>query len=296
MEAPKTATAQRSHVDGSQSLARAAELLSHVAHAAEEGARLARLVSLSGFNIATARRLLQALVVGGLLTFDTKSKLYKVGPAIYSYAVKGSAIFSQRELFMPALANIAQRTDDTVLFSIRSGSEAVCLIRREGAFPIRVMSLEEGSRRPLGVGSGSLAILAFLSDDERRRLLEQCAPLYPLYALSEGLVAKGVSEARRMGFSFNPGLIVDGIYGVGVPILRGTHAVASISVAAIASRMTPKRRLEVVRIIREEVAALHEYQAPGGDRVTLPGAEALRPALHPDLVDQPRSHTSQIGS
>ena len=261
---PKNPKVQRGHVDGSQSVARAAELLSHVAHSAADEARLARLVSVSGLNIATARRLLQALVAEGLLAFDAKSKLYKIGPAIYSYAVKGNTIFSQRELFMPVLANIAKRTDDTVLFSIRSGSEAVCLVRREGAFPIRVMSLEEGSRRPLGAGSGSLAILAFLSDDERRQVLEQCAPLYKPYALSEGLVAKGVSEARRTGFSFNPGLIIDGVYGVGVPVLRDDRAVASISVVAIASRMTPKRRLEIVRTIREEVGALSEYQVPGG--------------------------------
>ena len=259
-----TDKAARAHPEGSQSIVRAVELLSHVAACAGSGARLSQIVAVSGLNIATARRILQTLVSEGLLAFDRKSKIYTVGPAIYSFAVKGHALFSHRELFMPALNAIARHTQDTVLFSVRSGAEAVCLVRREGAFPIRVMSLEEGSRRPLGAGSGSLAILAFLTADERAEILRQCAPLYEPFGLSAALVAKGVAEARKVGFSFNPGHIIDGVFGIGVPIFRDGRALASVSVAAIASRMAPSRRQEIVGIIREELAPLSDYEVPDG--------------------------------
>jgi DNA-binding IclR family transcriptional regulator len=257
-------TASLGRVEGSQSIDRAAELLSHVAARADTGARLAELVEVSRLTTATARRILQALVHNGLLTFDRNSKIYKVGPAIYSHAVKGNSLYSQRELFMPALANIARRTDDTVMFSLRIGLEAVCLVRREGAFPIRVMTLAEGSRRPLGAGSGSLAILAFLGEEERARVLQQCSPLYARFGLSEAVVAKGVTDARRTGFVFNPGLIVEGVYGVGIPILHKDRAVASVSVTAIANRMTTRRRLEIVEIVREELAPLSDFKVPLG--------------------------------
>jgi len=248
--------------DGSQSIVRAVELLSHVATCAESGARLSQVAELSGLHIATARRILQTLVSEGLLAFDSKSKLYTVGPAIYSFAVKGHALFSRRELFMPALGAIARRTQDTVMFSVRSGAESVCLVRREGAFPIRVMSLAEGSRRPLGAGSGSLAILAFLGGEDRAELLKRCAPLYEQYRLSAAVVAKDLAEARKAGFSFNPGRIIDGVYGIGVPILKDGIAVASVSVASIANRMTPARRQEIVSVIREELSALPGYELP----------------------------------
>jgi DNA-binding IclR family transcriptional regulator len=248
--------------EGSQSIVRAVELLSHVAARSEEGARLSQIVETSGLNIATTRRILQTLVREGLLAFDVKSKIYTVGPAIYSFAVKGHALFSRRELFMPALDAIARRTHDTVLFSVRSGVEAVCLVRREGDFPIRVMSLQEGSRRPLGAGSGSMAILAFLPTDQRAGAIRQCASQYERFRLSVSDVEQGVTHARRAGFSFNPGQIIDGVYGIGVPILRDGRAQASISVAAIAKRMTPSRRLEIVAIIREELAALPGYEVP----------------------------------
>lgn len=248
--------------DGSQSIVRAVELLSFVADRADSGARLSQVAETSGLHIATARRILQTLASEGLLAFDSKSKLYTVGPAVYSFAVRGHALFSRRELFMPALDSIARRTQDTVMFSVRSGGEAVCLVRREGAFPIRVMSLAEGSRRPLGAGSGSLAILAFLGGEDRAELLKRCAPLYEHYRLSAAVVAKDLAEARKAGFSFNPGRIIDGVYGIGVPILKDGIAVASVSIASIANRMTPARRQEIVSVIREELSALPGYELP----------------------------------
>ena len=249
--------------EGSQSIVRAAALLSHVAACAASGARLSKLVEVSRLNIATTRRILQALVAEGLLAFDAKSKIYTIGPAIYAFAVSGHPVLASRDLFRPVLDAIAKRLDDTVLFSVRGGDEAVCLVRREGAFPIRVMSLQEGSRRPLGAGSGSLAILAFLDADERASILERCAPLYGDYGLSADIVATGVAEARREGFSFNPGRIIDGVYGIGVPVLRDGRAAASISVVAIAARMPPPRRKEIVDVIGEELAILPGYAIPG---------------------------------
>ena len=248
--------------DGSQSITRAFELLAHVASRSETGARLSEIAVASGLHMATARRIMQALVVQGLLAFDSKTKIYSVGPAIFSFAVQGNPWFSRQELFMPALEAIAKRTQDTVLFSIRSGDEVVCLVRREGTFPIRVMSLVKGSRRPLGAGSGSMAILAFLPETERTDILLRCAPLYKPFGLAVSLLSEAATEARRLGFAFNAGLIIEGVYGIGVPLLSHGRAVASISVAAIESRMSPSRREEIIAIICEEVAAISGFDLP----------------------------------
>lgn len=248
--------------EGSQSIVRAVELLDCVASRGDVGIRLSQVVAVTGLNIATARRILQTLVVEGLLVFDSKDKIYTIGPAIYSYAAKSNSLFSIHERFIPLLDNIAQQTQDTVLLSLRSGFESVCLARREGAFPIRVMSLQEGSRRPLGAGSGSLAILAFLPDPERAEVLKKCEPLYVPFGLSLSVISKSIIEARKFGFSFNPGHIIDGVFGIGVPILKDDQVVASISVAAIESRMDPKRRLDIVAIIRRELSSLKDYSFP----------------------------------
>ena len=248
--------------DGSQSIGRALSLISIVAGLGEERARLSDIAERSKLHVATTRRILQALVSDGFLAFDSRSKVYSVGPAIFSYAVMGNPWFARREIFMPILDRIAERTRDTVLFSIRSGSESVCLARREGDYPIRVMSLEAGSRRPLGAGSGSLAILAFLPEDERAAVTDQNAPHFAAFKLSLASVREMVADARRYGFAFNPGRIIDGVYGLAVPLLVHGQAVASISVTAIAARMTPARRQEALKIICQEVSELENIETP----------------------------------
>lgn len=255
-------SATTAHPDGSQSIGRAVQVLAMVARNSDAGLRLSDVVDATKLNMATARRIMQALVHQGLLAFDTKSKIYVIGPAVFSFAVQASAWFARKELFTPVLDRIAQRTSDTAMLSMRSGDEAVCLARREGAFPIRVMSLEAGSRRPLGAGSGSLAILAFIETDERAEIVRRCAPLYETFGLSVDDVAVSAAAARKQGYSFNPGRIIDGVYGIAVPVLSNGGAVGAVSVATIASRMTPARRLEIVDTIRDELASVPNFEVP----------------------------------
>lgn len=242
------------NADGSQSIARALGLLSIVADHGASGVRLSQIAELANLHIATARRILQALAENGFLAFDTRTKYYAVGPAIFSFAVKGSPWFARREVFMPVLDMVAEETRDTVLFSIRSGSEAVCLSRREGEFPVQIMSLVAGSRRPLGAGSGSLAILAFLPREEREAIIAQCAPAYGAFGLSPSDVRAMADDALALGYAFNPARIIKNVYGIAVPILVNGEAVASISVAAIAERLKPARREDIVRKIRHALS------------------------------------------
>ena len=222
------------------------------------------LADASGLKVATARRILQALVAEGLLAFDSKSKVYSVGPAIYSLALTGDEWFARRDLIASVLDKVSRRTRDTVIFVIRSGLEIVCLARHEGAHPIRVLTLDTGSRRPLGVGSASLAILSFLPDAQRNAVLQQCDGLYEAYGLTSQALAKAAVETRRNGFAFIPGHIAKGVYGVAVPLLTDDVPRASISVAAIASRMAPARRQEILGILCEEAALLPNCTLPAG--------------------------------
>ena len=50
------------------------------------------------------------------------------------------------------------------------GIESICLSRSEGDFPIRNQLVKVCVRWPLGVGAGSCAMLAALSDDDIKRI------------------------------------------------------------------------------------------------------------------------------
>ena len=46
-----------------------------------------------------------------------------------------------------------------------SRHDLVCIDRKTGDYPIKVFTVEIGIRRPLGVGAGSIAVLAAMPDD-----------------------------------------------------------------------------------------------------------------------------------
>ena len=160
----------------------------------------------------------------------------------------------------PSLARLAHRTSDTIFLSLRSGSEAICVDRQEGSYPIKALTLKVGDRRPLGVGAGSLALLAFLPDAEVNEIIAANAKqiaAYPNY--SAALLRTMVEATRRQGHSLNDGHVLPEMYAVGVPVFgRNGRAVAALSIAAISGRIQGERRTNLVGWLKLEARTLEQ--------------------------------------
>ena len=227
--------------------------------------RLSELALATGLHKASAYRVLSALVHEGLVEQDL-ARRYHLGAETWILGTAAAPRFDIRQLAAPALDRISEATGDTVFLSIRSGHDAVCIDRREGAFPIRTLTLEIGSRRPLGVGAGSLALLAFLSDDEIERTIVANARELARYSrFTSDDLRSLIAETRASGSSFNDGRIVPGMSAVGVSVFdhRG-RPTASLSCAAISSRMEPDRRASIVAMLIEEATAIATQLNPRG--------------------------------
>ena len=160
---------------------------------------------------------------------------------------------------------LAALSGDTLLLSTRHGLESVCIDREFGSFPIRANYLELGSRRPLGAGAGSLALLAWLPDDEIRAVLDLLAPVfkksYPRIT-RPGLEAE-IGLARQRGYAMILDVVVEQMGGIAVPILSGDgKPVAAISLAALSQRITDRLPLLVPALIK----AGAELSAPYAQR------------------------------
>lgn len=228
-------------------------LLRALATAGPRGLPLSRLAALSGLAPSTVHRLLAQLVRERLARQIEDTRCYALGPVVFELGLAASAQFDMRAVCRPAVERLALQAGDTVYVVIRSGDEAVCVDRQEGPSPIRVVTLQIGSRRPLGLGAGGLAILAALPDDERVALTDRLAPRiaaehdFPGRALRESLAA-----ARRQGYSLIRNRITPGVTAVGVPF-RDTlgRVFGAISIAAINARMSAAR----VAALRPQIAA-----------------------------------------
>lgn len=240
-----------------KSVDRAARLLKAIAAHPYGGATLGDLARETGLGKATTHRLLAALVDVGFVFQDVGNRRYRLGS---TFTALGRNALTQEiaSASQPVLERIAAETGDTVYVSAPEGSAAICLGRAVGAFPIRTLTLSVGDRRPLGVGGGSLALLAAMPDAHIAKVIARNTewnaqfPGYTAQALLDL-----VERTRREGYAYNEGLIVSGMGSVGVAVLNAEGApVASLSVAAITDRVSGTRIGMLADLLRRESAAL----------------------------------------
>ncbi len=253
-----------SPLNGSQSVDRALSLLAMVGRHAGRGASLSALVEDSNLNKPTVRRLLLALMRASLVEQDEETRRYYLGEEAYVLGMLASQRFGLLELCLDSLSALSRKTEDTSFLSIRRGMSSVCVYREEGTYPVRTHALQVGFEHPLGVGAGSLALLAALPDEEVVAALAVNMPIlqarYP--TLPPERIRSDVALSRERGYSLNPGLIVASSWGVGVAIHHPDGRPAgAFSIAAIDSRMSETRQVELARYLKQEAAKVEEKLA-----------------------------------
>lgn len=260
-----------------KTIGRAALVLRALAAGPDAGSRLSEVTERVGLGKATVHRLLGALVDVGFVEYDESERHYRLGYSLFSLGASARR-FHLVDKARPCLVRLAAVTGDTVYLSVRDGDEAVCVDRCTGSFPIRTLTLDIGDRRPLGVGAGSMALLAFETDEEIARVLRVNSLARKEYAgFDDALLERLVSQARENRFVFNDGRIVSAMTAIGVPVRDADERVlAALSIAAIRERMDEKRRDELALFLRDE--ALELARALASRPVTAPRPRRARQA------------------
>jgi len=193
---------------------------------------------------------------------DPESHRYFLGPMVFELGLTAAPRFNLREICHPAMSRIAEATGDTVFLTQRSGLDAVCVDRHEGTFPIKTFTLEIGTRRPLGVGTGSLAILSALPDEEVRDVVMANAPRLPEYGLTPASMFAQVKKAQKLGYAVREMPTLAGVRSIGHALHNQSGiAFAALSVSAISSRMSEKRVSELATMLKNETRLVEKQVA-----------------------------------
>jgi len=240
--------------DTVQSVTRAMEILRVLSYSASSaGMRFSDLQAQSGLSKGTLHRLLKTLTAEGFVEQAAGSRVYYLGLEFLSMGERASNRLDIQAVTQPSLERLVHATGDTVMLTIRSGLDAVCIDRKEGTFPVKVLTQNVGTRRPLGVGSGSLALLAALADTDIENTLRRNNSRLSAYpSLSVQKLRELVSDTRQRGYAFNPGHVLKGMYGIGVTIYLANQPVAALSIAAHYGRMNTERRKTLAAELRRE--------------------------------------------
>ncbi|MGV6874356.1 IclR family transcriptional regulator [Pseudochelatococcus sp. B33] len=240
-----------------KSIARAATVLHVLADMGADGGALTEIARRSGFGKATTHRILAALSDVGFAYQNVATRQYHLGAKLGLLSRRASQ-HDIGSLAQPVLARLAAETGDTVYIQVREGLRSMCIGREQGSFPIRTLSLDVGQSRPLGVGSGSLALLAFLPQEEIDAIIAANARWLKDYPRFTGEELRAlVSSTRKRGYAFIEGQIIPGVNAIAVPVFDAQkHPFASLSVTAIADRIHGERALKLASMLREEAEQL----------------------------------------
>jgi DNA-binding IclR family transcriptional regulator len=243
---------------GASNLARAADILRWIGRSAGAGLRLQELIEQTGLAKATAHRLLGELVALDLVEHDPASNRYHLGIGLFVLGSVAANRFNIVSLAKSSLIRLAELTEDTLYLTVRSRYESVCVDRIEGAYPLKALTTEVGMKQPLGLGSGSIALLMPLDDREVTQIIDanraalQAHPAFDMISLRETL-----RLARQTGYVFRASTRIAEIASISMPIIGlAGSAVAAITISAAESRMSPERRADIATAMREHVDAL----------------------------------------
>lgn len=241
---------------GAQSVQRVATLMRLLALHHREGLRLVDVARIAELERPSAHRLLQAMVALGLA--HQEQRRYFLGPTVFELAVTASPEFDFRKICVHSAAELAERVEDTVYVTVQNGLDAVCVERRVGRNPIRIFTLDVGDRRPMGVGAGSVVMLAAMPREDAEAIITANAARYAQYeGVSEADVRRFVEQAREHGYLARLGRINPEVKTVAAVVTLGTgRPIAGLSVAALESRIPAEREPALVQEMRAQAEAM----------------------------------------
>ncbi|MDI2028260.1 IclR family transcriptional regulator [Saccharopolyspora sp. TS4A08] len=222
------------------------------------GAATTDLARDTGLPRPTAHRLLSSLADEGFVDRDQQTGSWFLGPELYLLGQTAGSRYDVTHQARDSVHRLATKTGESAFFSALRGEETVCLVREDGDFPIRSFVLYEGARFPLGVVSAGLVLLAFQDDAtidaylHRADLTTRWGPEH-----SPESIRERIARTRRHGYALNPGLVVEGSWGMAAAVFdpQGKPAWA-LTLTGIESRFKPSRQPDLGALLLHEAHTL----------------------------------------
>jgi DNA-binding IclR family transcriptional regulator len=224
----------------------------------EAGAATSDLARATELPRPTVHRLLSSLADEGFVDRDRRTGRWFLGPELYLLGQTAGTRYDVTHHARASVHRLATKTGESAFFSALRGAETVCLLREDGDFPIRSFVLYEGARFPLGVVSAGLVILSFLDDAEIDAYFERTdlTAKWGQTHSAEAVRAR-VARTRHDGYAVNPGLVVEGSWGMAAAVFdRSGQPAWALTLTGIETRFRPDRQPELGALLLHEAHTL----------------------------------------
>jgi DNA-binding IclR family transcriptional regulator len=222
------------------------------------------------FPSSTLYRFLDNLTRAGLLRLNPSTKEYRLGAVFIRLGQVAQKGIPLLELCYPLMRRLSSDTGESVFLSIREGREKICVCSVESERrPIRYVP-RPGSVAPLHVGASGRAILAFVSEEELKDLVDKgkLISVTPKTITDKVKLKERLIRIRESGYDYSEGESVVGAWGLGYPILDPTGcACASLTLAGTMLDPLGPRLNTFVEIMKRSVAEIESELWKKGQQV-----------------------------
>ena len=226
------------------------------------------LVNKTGLNIYAVRRFVNLFVNRGYLYQERRGGNYSVGFQLLRFnEVKGSSIIL-KERASPLLEKLGLEIRSTIHMAIFSQNQAVTI----AVVPIKGVLFQimpdEGSRFPLHATSLGKIFLAYLPDQQRRKIVDTLR----LTAFTNNTITNKLKllieleEIRKVGVSFDDEEYEIGVRGAAAPIRdQYSHVVAGVGSLGATIRVSRQKMRRNARQVKDTALQISRLLGYSGE-------------------------------
>jgi DNA-binding IclR family transcriptional regulator len=246
-------------IPGAQSVRRACAILRILAEGREAGVALSEVARVTGVPRPTVHRIVGVLVEEGILERKPRTRRYAIGEQVSFLALARSSRSALLAAAQRPLAALSNALGDTLFLTIRTGVDTLCVARRLGPFPIQVLSIDVGVRRPLGVSSGGIVLLSVMPEDDASEGIHRNQERFRRYRQTVATALQEVAAAREDGFCVRAAGIVPGTKSISVPVrVQQGSSHAAITLVGVSDRLPSRRDYEIISNLRRAAADIEK--------------------------------------
>lgn len=209
---------------------------------------------------STTFSILETLEAERIVEKDEPTGTFSLGIRLLELGQEAQKNFELRKVASPYLQQLNHALDETVHLTVLDGDEVLYVECFESSKRLRTYSVI-GVRGPLHCTAVGKAILAFLDDDQKIRLVNrlELVKFTPNTITERKVLLEDLELVRRRGYSVDDVEHEEGVRCVGAPVYDNKgRACASISISGPTQRITKERVEELAGRARETARDISE--------------------------------------
>jgi IclR family KDG regulon transcriptional repressor len=226
----------------------------------EKELSLADLHRKLGLSKSSLQRILNTLVLHGILDKDEKKKTYQLGIELYflgQLVEKNSHLLSVSKPYMNRLRD---EFGESVSLNITDHKKRKCIGYVPGKHELTTLTYV-GQHSPLYAGASAKLLMANLPLNELNELIDQIKldQITDATITDEGKLKQELQSIRRQGYAISNGERVVGAFSISAPIKNRFHEViAGISLTIPTVRVQEEKMDNYIHHVKKSVALISD--------------------------------------